>query len=371
MRAAVMFRPRTFLLTAAAALLAACSTPTPLPTPLTVTQPLARTALADRRADFATLFARELAQAGDTAGVARWLRLPAAQAAAQPGHTPPPGALHGISVLIAPGLFSDCVASQALPFSDGVARTAASNYVQGYDGYADLGLHSIRAIPLWGRASTDENGALLADALRREAQDDSVRTIILIGYSKGVADALQALTLLQGQHQLPAKLRALVSVAGTVNGTVLADRHRGLYDALAGLFSPLECTPSRGGEVDSLGKTERLAWLAAHALPPSVRLYSAVASTDAHRVAPGLAPTYRQLAALGDRNDGQMLVQDAILPGSQVLAEVQSDHWNFVLPLERSPSALVRAAASDQPYPRQALLRALVRFVAADLAVGR
>jgi hypothetical protein len=60
------------------------------------------------------------------------------------------------------------------------------------------------------------------------------------------------------------------------------------------------------------------------------------------------------------RNDGQVLADDALLPGSTLLAEPQADHWALALPFERHPQAWLRAMAAP-PYPREALFRALVK----------
>jgi hypothetical protein len=61
-------------------------------------------------------------------------------------------------------------------------------------------------------------------------------------------------------------------------------------------------------------------------------------------------------------------MSEAILPGSKLLGEVRSDHWTFVLPLSRNPAFFLRNMVSAEPFPREALLRALVRYVADDLA---
>ena len=63
------------------------------------------------------------------------------------------------------------------------------------------------------------------------------------------------------------------------------------------------------------------------------------------------------------------------MPGSltrlgpaKVNGEARSDHWNFVLPMARYPSKLIAGMASPVEYPRVPLLRAIVHYVADDLA---
>jgi hypothetical protein len=94
-----------------------------------------------------------------------------------------------------------------------------------------------------------------------------------------------------------------------------------------------------------------------------VRAYSVVAHTSLERTSPGLQGFYRVLARTDARNDGQVLSADAILPGSTLLAEADSDHWTFLLPLRGHPRLLVRSLAADLPYPRQEFFRALLRTV--------
>jgi hypothetical protein len=45
------------------------------------------------------------------------------------------------------------------------------------------------------------------------------------------------------------------------------------------------------------------------------------------------------LSEWDERNDGQVLAVDAVLPGSTLLAEARADHWDVALPRDRHPSA--------------------------------
>jgi hypothetical protein len=263
-------------------------------------------------------------------------------------------------VLVVPGLLGDCVSAQAVPFGDGVMRTPQRSATEAYGLYEDLGLKSVRLVPLPGRASSAANGVALAAAIRAAAAERGVRHIVIVSYSKGTADALHALHALERDGAWPQQLHALVSVAGIVRGTPLADRHQTLYDALSSHVAPLDCSPEQGGSLASLTPAERTAWLAANAPPRRLRLYSIVAHADPLRMAWPLRGTYDELATIDPRNDGQVLADDALLPGSTLLAEALSDHWALALPLERHPQAWLRALAAP-PYPREALFRALVK----------
>jgi hypothetical protein len=302
----------------------------------------------DGRADFLALLRRE--QRTPTFLGARFLQLQARFAARAASTV----------VLVVPGLLGDCVSAQAVPFGDGVMRTPQRSATEAYGIYDELGLKDVRLVPLPGRASSAANGVALAAAIRSAAAERGVRHIVIVSYSKGTADTLQALHELERIGPWPAKLHAWVSVAGIVRGTPLADRHETLYEALSSHVAPLDCSPEQGGSLASLTHAERNAWLAAHALPRGLRLYSIVAHADPQRMAWPLRATYDELAAIDARNDGQVLADDALLPGSTLLAEVLADHWSLALPLERHPQAWLRALAAP-PYPREALFRALVK----------
>lgn len=324
-----------------------------------VSLPLAAAGVADGRNVFARNFAAELASSAlyGAKEPAKWTHWPPALPSL---YSAPP--LRGVSVLVVPGIFGDCVADQSLPFSDGVTRTATANLKEGYAYLAPSGLQHVRAINVRGRASSEANGAVIAAAIRRESEDPAVARIIVVGYSKGVPDTLHALERL-GASGLPQQPLSFVSLSGVVMGTPIADTHEVLYKRLATRFDGLQCSPSDGQEVTSLTRRERRRWLASHPRFPGISLYTVVAHTNAKSISPGLIPFYRRLAKADLRNDGQVLASDAVLPGSTLLAEVNSDHWTYVLPLRDHPNWLVRSAAADHRYPRAEFFRALVRTV--------
>lgn len=355
---------------AAIALLGACATPVfegDPNLPLTATLPLRSAHVTDGRAAFAAAFQRELSAAasgGTPADAAAHLRL----AAPAGGHTAAPAAadLRRLSVLIVPGLFGDCFDDQAVPFGDGVARTRDQEYTQAYRIYDDLGLAGIRTLRISGRASSAANAEVVVRELLAEAARPEVERIVLIGYSKGVPDLLEALAGLQREQRVPSKLHAVVSVAGVVMGTPIADKYGALYETVGGAMELVGCPTSAGGEVQSLMRSVRVPWLASAVLPASPRYYTLVAHADRDDVSPGLRRFNTLLSTLDPRNDGQMLAPEAILPGSTLLAVVKSDHWSFVLPLVRSPRPLVKSRLSTgTDFPREALFRAIVRTVGA------
>jgi hypothetical protein len=352
----------------------ACAPATLLPyrpdQPLTVNLPAARAGVTDARAAFGELFAAELRAAGD-ARPTPWLHRPPASSAITAARPDPASTFASragaTSVLVAGGLFGDCLGVQAVPFGDGVERPPGSGLDEGYRQYADLGLRSLRLVPLPGRASAQANGRLLADALRVEAQRPGVHRIVLLAYSKGATDALHALDTLRRDGALPEGLLAVVSVAGAVMGTPLADFYQAAYDAISPWVTPFECTPSQGGDMESLTRRARLAWLASNPLPAGVAYYTVVAHAPVDEMAPPLRLTARQLAAIDPRNDGQLIAADAVLPNSTLLAEARADHWDVAIPRDRDPNPLLRATTSGRGYPREALFRAILKWVVATM----
>jgi hypothetical protein len=362
---------------AAALLLATCSVSACAPVaflpyrpeqPLTVTLPISQAGVVDARPEFARLYAAELQAAGKSPA-AQWLHNAPEPASGEawPATLAATFAARAAStsVLVAGGLFGDCLGAHAVPFGDGVDRPPERSATESYAQYADLGLHTIRMVPLPGRASSEANGRQLAQAIRAEAASPGVQRIVLIGYSKGVPDTLHALARLQAEGGVPPQVVALVSIAGAVMGTPLADFYQPAYDAISPQVTPLECTPSQGGDLASVTRRERTAWLNAHPPPRGLAYYSILAHVPLDEMAPPLRVPARQLSVIDPRNDGQLLAADAVLPGSTLLAEVRADHWDVALPRDRHPDLWMRALTSGRAYPREALFRATLKWVVA------
>lgn len=370
--------------------LTGCTAPQLLPyrpdEPLTAHLPLPAAGVSDERVAFARVFERELRAAADAGAApagatatdpASWLHgiAPNSENAAEVARPAMVARIDarflqrraGTLVLVIPGLFGDCVDDPSVPFGDGLMRPPELQAVQAYGAYADLGLHGLRLVRLPGRHSAEHNGEQLAAVIRSEAARPGVERIVLVGYSKGVPDALHALQALRRPGEGTGRVVALVSVAGAVMGTPLADRFRGLYDAISPHVDAFGCTPSDRQELASLIRHERVRWLAANPPVPGVAMYSIVAYTAPQEMAPLLRPTHALLAGADPRNDGQMLASDAVLPGSTVLAAARSDHWDLALPRDRHPNAAVRSLGSGRGYPREALLRATLKWVLADV----
>lgn len=338
-----------------------------------VTLPLQLAGIGDARAAFATVFDAELAAGPRASGttVADWLWNVDANTA-RTDMSPPsmPAAFaaraRSTTVLIVPGLFGDCFEAQSVPFGDGVVRARESSRTEAYRQYDDLGLIGVRSLAVPGRNSSEANGRVVADAIRGEAARPGVERIVIVAYSKGVADTMHALARLHDEGGIPTSVTALVSVAGAVMGTPFADHFDAAFGALSPLVQPLECSPSDGREVASVTRRERVGWLSVNPLPAGLRYYSIVAYATADQVAVALRPFHAAMRAYDLRNDGQLYSSDAILPGSVLLAEARADHWDVALPRDRHPNPAMRALTSGRAYPREALFRAVVKWVVSE-----
>lgn len=304
--------------------------------------------IVDGRAAFRSLFCEALREYPEGAGPAVpcdfWLhRLddePAAPAAARPHAVAP------MQVLLVAGAFSECFGEAALPFGAAV------------DSLRDSGIR-IDTVVVDGRSGTEHNAREIAAYLDAWPVRPDV-PLVLIGYSKGVIDILQYLV------DFPEAARhvdAVVSVAGSVGGSPLADEFDGLYELMFSHLPSGHCPPGDGDVVHSLRTDVRDAWLRENVLPASVDYYSIAAFTTRDRVARTLVIPWETLLKHGRRNDGQLLVRDALIPGSTLLGYLNADHWAVALDIE-DESPLLAHRDEEAQFPHLALLHAILRQVA-------
>ena len=255
------------------------------------------------------------------------------------------------TVLVVGGAFGDCFPPSTTPFVDGAARMRS----------ADL---QIDYIDVSGRSSSQINAKIIENRIALlESQEG--RPLILLGYSKGVADILEALTR---YPQIADKISAVVSVAGAVEGSPLAARYDGLYSTWLKNRRLGSCPPGDGGVLDSLTPAKRLNWLADHPLPTHIKYYSLGSFTTPPGLARSLRGSYRALSRIDARNDGQLLASDEIIPGSTLLGYAKADHWAVAINLEDRFPFLAHRSLGTHPFPQRVLFEAILRFVSGDLA---
>jgi hypothetical protein len=255
-----------------------------------------------------------------------------------------------LRVFVVSGAFSDCRAPATVPFQEAIARLNAQRTWSA-------------PIMVSGRSGAAHNAAQIADALRSAGLGPDDR-VVLVGYSKGTIDILEFLAAFPEDAE---PVVAVVSVAGAVQGSPLADDADWWYRTFLAQAFPGTCDPGDGQVLHSLRPATRRAWFESHALPERVAYFSLAAFTTEEHLSHGLKPTWRNLARHDERNDGQVLASDAIIPGSTLLGYVNADHWDVAISLEDQMPQLSRRD-SARVLPRSELLLAALLYVSESLA---
>jgi hypothetical protein len=300
--------------------------------------------IVDGRAEFRPLFCESLidhpAEAGPPVDCDFWLhRLDDEPAAAAPQRPP---ASTPMQVLLVSGAFSECFGKYARPFHSAV------------DPLRDRG-YRVDTIMVGGRSGTEHNAREIADYLEAWPVRPGI-PLVLIGYSKGTSDILQFLIDFPESAQ---QVDAVVSVAGSVGGSPLADDFDGLYEFLFSHLPSGQCPPGDGDVLHSLRTDVRDEWLQENELPAEVDYYSIAAFTTHERVARALVASWEILLKRSRRNDGQLLAHDALIPNSTLLGYLNADHWAVALDIEDESPLLAHRDVEAQ-FPHFALLQAIL-----------
>jgi pimeloyl-ACP methyl ester carboxylesterase len=260
-------------------------------------------------------------------------------------------------VLLVPGLGWNCF-EEWLDLSHSAPRHVAQF---GYE---------VRPVPVDGLSSSDHNAALIRDYVASLPQEDAGRPIILVGYSKGAPDALEAVATFP---EVGERVVAVISLSGSVYGSPLADDASQATANMLSIVPGSRCDKESGDNdaVASLRPAVRRSWLEQHPLPEHIRYYSMVSFPHPERVSWALRHSYLTLAEVDSRNDTQMIFFDQLIPGSTVVAVLNADHWAVAVPVERSHHLIGSTLVNRNDYPREALLEALLRYLEEDLDPAR
>ena len=250
-------------------------------------------------------------------------------------------------VLIVPGILSSCVADSPA-FQEGQQALKS----QGVD--VDL-----LQVP---NDSSESNAKMIGNYLREHKSGDA-RKYILVGYSKGGPDIQVALAQEDG---IADSVAAFVTVAGASGGSPVADLLPAMAEKYLHTLPLKSCQGDLSTGFKSLQRQVRQAFLTAHPTPP-VPTYSLIAKSDQTTTSKSLLETWRVLSSYGSAEDGQLLRDDAIVPGAKFLGAALADHFAVALPFDKSSEATIRSEMDKTSYPRAALLESLVRFVVNDL----
>ena len=256
-----------------------------------------------------------------------------------------------VKLLMVPGAFSDCFEDIGLPYQKAAAR------------FREMG-YQIENVDVGGMSSSPKNATIIAQAVANIDIGPTER-LVLLGYSKGTTDILHFLVNHPEQAQ---KVSAVLSVAGAVNGSPLADRYsESTYDNWFARLSFGRCRPGDGGVLDSLSRTQQFQWLATHPLPQHVRYYSLAAFARYENVQLHQRLTYKLLEPIEPLNDGQLLYFDQIIPGASLLGYVNADHWTVAVPVEEGFSYRDPALMAQNRQLRGLLFEAMILYVTESL----
>lgn len=334
-------------------LLGGCASPLleyQLEGPAAILQPVGSAPVVDGRSRFRDIFCALLAGEPDLGTCEQYLhRLgdePAADAPDPlPAHDP------GLRLMIVPGALGECFGTDALPYPRALQRLRDRGYRVDY-------------LRVDGRSGSRHNAAQIADQLAQLPQLPEER-LVLVGYSKGASDSMRFLADYPGAAS---RVSALVSVAGSINGSPLANRYDGLYDLLLARFPFDDCGPGDGELIESLQRDRSMSLLARQPPPPGPAYYSLGAFTDtAHTARIMRLVGNPDLSRADPRNDGQTVYYDQVIPGSTLLGYLNADHWAAAIPMDEAKPLFAGNAASDRPFPRWVVFEAVVLFVAESL----
>lgn len=256
-----------------------------------------------------------------------------------PAHDP------GLGVIFVPGLLGGCPYGLSPPFEAAVRRLRRL----GYDA---------RVAPVNASSNTHTN----AERLAREIAEHPADRLVLIGHARGAVDILE---LLVANPAVASRVEAVLSVAGAINGSPLADSPAG-----AALLFPrggdTACTEGERHSLGDLKRAHRLRWLMAHPLPARTRYFSIGAFAPASEVAPPLRPRADVLARIDPRNDGLTPFFDQVIPGAELLGYANTDHWSIAA----DPPGLAHAPRQRPSFPRDVLIEAALLRIAEALSSG-
>ena len=225
--------------------------------------------------------------------------------------------------------------------------------------------HETSLLRVESLSSSARNARMIRDAIVALPGRERV---VLIGYSKGAPDILEAVT---AYPELQGRVAAVVSAAGAVGGTPLIyDTSQGTLELLQH-FPGAKCDEHDRGAIESLKPAVRQQWIARNTLPPTIRFYSVVTFPRPEQISSILKSSYDKLSQVDPRNDSQMIFYDQVIPGSTVLAYLNADHWAIGVPLARSHPVVASLFVDKNAFPREALLEAVIRYIEEDLATAR
>ncbi|MHC4959104.1 MAG: esterase/lipase family protein [Planctomycetota bacterium] len=250
-----------------------------------------------------------------------------------------------LRVLIVPGLVGDSLDAWVLPFKDSVPALRELGWTIDY-------------LSVSGRASCEYNARTIRDAFAKiELGPDE--KLLLVGYSKGAPDILEALVRHEGVRK---KTTAVLSVCGAVGGSPVANDTQGFMRSMF-QSAPIGGDKGDGAALESLERGTRQEWLNRNTLPESVKYFSVGAFAARDRISSVFKSSYDTCAAIDPRNDSQILFFDQVIPAGWLLGYAHGDHFAVSLPMDTNMPTTAALFVTQNEYPRAVLLEACLRHV--------
>jgi len=295
-------------------------------------------AASDLRGAYRAAFCARSALAA--AECSRSLRQFAGEGIASP---PAAAAAERYRLLFVPGFLAACFPG-VHSFEDMIEAARAERFVT-------------QVLAVGGRNGVTANAQMLAAQVDRLPADG--RRLLFVAHSKG---ALDVLAMLGARPDIAARTEAVLTIAGALRGSPLADSFRHLYAATIALFPFSGCDRGSGDPIADLAPGASRAFWTGPAGRSGVPVYSIAALPDLDTLSPGVLLTYWRLARTEGSNDGMVLLRDQVAPDGTLLGVVSADHLRVAIPFPGPAFVLLFNA---EPFPRAAMLLAAVDVIAA------
>ena len=217
-----------------------------------------------------------------------------------------------LGIIIVGGAFSHCFEAKGL-FAFGPARSHLSAPLPG--GHA----LSVEPIKIGGVATPEANAAAIDAYLASHPGD-----YIAIGHSKGAVDLMPSVQKYSTEKypHARAQIKALVSIAGAISGTRLAELSEDLtifgFKRAVRRSGLGNCDIEEEGGIRSLRRDVRHKFLRSWEPPVDLKTYSIVGVANRGDTSSVLHTMWDRLELYSRDQDSHVIAEEAIIPGAQV-----------------------------------------------------